>query len=85
MSVTRRFEMASPNPVPPYFLVVELSACVNDWNKVRWASWDNPIPVSATLKCRVNPPSGFGVADTWTETLPELVNLMALPIRFKRI
>ena len=36
-----------PSPVPPYFRVVELSACVNDWKSLACCSGEMPMPVSA--------------------------------------
>ena len=47
-AVTIWREIASPRPVPPYFRVVELSACVNGWNRRGSASWRMPMPVSVT-------------------------------------
>ena len=45
-----RLDTASPNPVPPYRRVVELSACVKA-RKIRLCcSSVSPIPVSATEK-----------------------------------
>ena len=43
---TRRFEMARPNPVPPYFRVVEASACTNRPKMHGNFSAGMPMPVS---------------------------------------
>src|SRR5579859_328054 len=48
-------EIANPSPVPPYFLVVEESNCVNTTNSLEIASFSIPMPVSLTEK--VNVPS----------------------------
>ena len=47
-AVTICLEIASPRPVPPYFRVVELSACVNGWNRRASDSGQMPMPVSVT-------------------------------------
>ena len=36
--------MANPSPVPPYFLVVESSACENAWNRRPTCTGVIPIP-----------------------------------------
>jgi predicted CXXCH cytochrome family protein len=43
-----RLLIASPSPVPPYFRVVDASACENSWNNLPICSDVMPIPVSAT-------------------------------------
>ena len=45
---TNCLQMASPSPVPPYFLVVEPSACTKGWNNFPNALGAIPMPVSAT-------------------------------------
>src|SRR5271166_193159 len=76
---TMRLDIASPKPVPPFFLVMALSACWNSWNSLAWSAAEMPGPVSRT--------------DTWNEPLfasalmatsPASVNLMALPTRLIR-
>ena len=42
ISRTSRRLITRPRPVPPYFLVVELSACVNDWNSLSCCSGRDP-------------------------------------------
>src|SRR3984893_15502345 len=37
-----------PRPVPPYFRVVDASACENSWNNLTICSGVMPMPVSAT-------------------------------------
>src|SRR6516162_6231987 len=45
---TRRFEMESPRPVPPYLRVVEVSAWENAWNSRALCSGVMPMPLSRT-------------------------------------
>jgi hypothetical protein len=45
---TRRLDMVNPSPVPPYFLVVELSAWLKAWKSFPFCSSVSPIPVSRT-------------------------------------
>ncbi len=42
--------MASPSPVPPYWRLVEASACWNASKIIRCFSGGMPMPVSATSK-----------------------------------
>src|SRR5216683_633498 len=53
--------MASPSPVPPYFRVVETSACWNAWK--RFWSWAGvmPTPVSDTRNDTQSLPSSVVV------------------------
>ena len=69
--------MASPSPLPPYFRVVELSACVNASNSVAWTSGAIPMPVSRTPTRSSTSPPGAAAAVTVTVTLPRSVNLTA--------
>src|SRR5690606_14105531 len=39
---TKRWEIAKPKPVPPYFLVVEASTCEKDLNNFFWSSFEIP-------------------------------------------
>ena len=48
ISSTRRLEIASPRPVPPYLRVVEASTWVKDWNSRSDPSGAMPMPVSRT-------------------------------------
>ena len=48
---TSRKEMVSPRPVPSYFRVIELSACVKASKIASCFSGAMPIPVSRTVKC----------------------------------
>ncbi len=48
MNSTSLLEMLRPSPVPPYFLVIELSACENAANILPILCVFNPIPVSKT-------------------------------------
>ena len=74
--------IAKPKPVPPYFRVVELSACSNDWNRRCCCSTFKPMPVSRTSKhkCALSPRASVArvVLCTINCTLPFSVNLMAL-------
>src|SRR5262249_20909184 len=45
---TMRFAIARPRPVPPFFRVVELSACWNSSKIFAWSASEIPGPVSAT-------------------------------------
>ena len=47
---TSRAQMARPRPVPPYFRVVELSACSNGRKIADCLSAGMPMPVSRTSK-----------------------------------
>ncbi len=50
MSSVNRLLIARPKPVPPYFLVVDASTWLNDWNSRPKASAGIPQPVSRTTK-----------------------------------
>src|SRR5580658_3743738 len=50
MSVTRRWLIARPRPIPPYRLVVAESAWLNARNSLAAASVSTPIPESITRK-----------------------------------
>ena len=78
---TRRVEMVSPNPVPPYFRVVEVSAWENGLKINSRLSSGIPTPVSATVNRQTQ--SAPSLVSTWTFTAisPLSVNLMALPTR----
>ena len=45
-----RLEIASPSPVPPLALVIELSACWNSWKSFCWSASEMPGPVSRTAR-----------------------------------
>ena len=45
---TIRLAMARPSPVPPFFRVLELSACWNSSKILAWSASEIPGPVSAT-------------------------------------
>jgi hypothetical protein len=44
------FEIVKPKPVPPNFLVVELSSCEKALKIFVWFSFKIPIPESSTAK-----------------------------------
>src|SRR3990172_3677641 len=75
-----RLAMESPRPVPPFFRVVELSACWNSSKIFCWSAGAIPGPVSDTET--TNSPSR---AIASIRTSPTSVNLMAFPTRFSRI
>ena len=50
MSSVNRLLIARPRPVPPYFLVVDASTWLNDWNSRSKRSAGIPQPVSRTTK-----------------------------------
>ena len=75
------FDIVRPNPVPPYFLVVELSAWTNELNSLAICSSDIPMPVSLTSIAIRSPPS-WVILLTPTVIFPFSVNLQALEIKF---
>ena len=83
--VASRCEMASPSPVPPYFRVVEPSACENAWKRRPWTSGGMPMPVSVTANAEQHGVSVLFDQRGAHHTSPCSVNLMALPTRLVRI
>ena len=81
---TRRQEIARPSPVPPYFRVVEPSACSNGEKIVDCFSGGIPMPVSATANRSPTSSPSRHARSTVTRTSPRSVNLTALPTRFTR-
>ena len=53
MSWQNLWLMARPRPVPPYFLLVELSACSKAWKSLPSCSGVMPMPLSLTMKLSV--------------------------------
>ncbi len=81
MSDTRRAQMVSPSPVPPYSRVVELSACEKASN-TRWCfSRGMPMPVSRTDTTRDASSPSAAVMRALRVTSPRWVNLTALERR----
>src|SRR3954464_6493155 len=76
-SSTMRREIDRPRPVPPFFLVAELSACWNSSKILPWSVVEMPGPLSFTAT--VNEPL---VELALMITAPVSLNLMALPTRF---
>ena len=74
--------MANPNPVPPYFLVVEESTCMNFSKSDPTFSGGMPMPVSFTETRIWAPFLSLRSHSTAIRTWPLAVNLMALPARF---
>src|SRR6266568_797829 len=70
--------MVRPRPVPPFFRVLELSACWNSSKTFCWSTAAIPGPVSDTAT--INVP--FAEV-TCTPTSPTSVNLIALPTRLR--
>ena len=81
--------MASPSPVPPYFFVVEASACMNGWKSRVICSSVMPMPVSDTRKLTPAAPFPSTTAElsraTESVIVPWSVNLLALESRLNRI
>ena len=65
-----RFEIASPNPVPPNLRVVEVSTCVKLSKIAIMRSAGIPIPVSDTVKWSAPDFGSTGSALTITVTSP---------------
>ncbi|MCG3168715.1 MAG: hypothetical protein CALGDGBN_00214 [Pseudomonadales bacterium] len=75
---------ASPRPVPPYFLVVEESACTKASKTLCNCSVVMPMPVSRTRsRSQSRPPRTNGAISS--VTVPSAVNLQALLSRFAKI
>ena len=74
------FDIVRPNPVPPYFLVVELSAWTKELNSLAICSSDMPIPVSLTSIDIKSPPSWFILSIL---TVTEEVNDYAVSLKEK--
>ena len=89
--------MYKPKPVPPYFLLVELSACWKLWNSFFLFSSEIPIPVSlismAKISLLANEPNlgllnsqfSFGALKFIATVPPFGVNFKALDRKFLRI
>ena len=58
---TMRLAIDRPSPVPPFFLVVELSACWNSSKILAWSASEMPGPVSRTAT--VNAPLAADALD----------------------
>jgi len=80
---SKRFEIVNPSPVPPYFLVVDGSACIKDSKILCWLSGEIPIPESRTKKRKEPVPGFFKSFGADVELyLAFSVNLMALLSKF---
>ncbi len=91
------FEMYKPRPVPPYFLLVELSACWKLWNSFFLLSSDIPIPLSFISIAKiswlaneassglVNSQFSLGVSKVMATVPPFGVNFKALDKKFFKI
>ena len=75
ISSTRRFEIASPSPVPPKRRVVEASTWLNEVNSWSIRSGGIPIPVSRTASSTRYEPGPVSSASTSTTTSPALGEL----------
>ncbi len=82
MSDTKREEIARPSPVPPYSLVVEVSACSNSEKMSFCFSRGMPMPESITWKINSTPPSKISEFSMTSLTEPCWVNFKALITRF---
>ena len=78
---TRRWQMASPSPVPPKRRVVEASACEKPLKMWPWFSGEMPMPLSLTATSSSTSSSVRSIARRRSTTWPTLVNLIALPPR----
>lgn len=77
MSCTSFALMESPSPVPPYFLVVEVSSCPKGAKIRSMASGSMPMPVSVTLIFRrTDSPLSF----SWTGPLGAEFRLVGLDL-----
>ena len=79
--LTSSFVMESPSPVPPYFLVIDASACVKLLKSLSLSSGESPIPVSTTIKNSSTTSSIFVFNVISMPTYPCSVNLTALDTR----
>ena len=80
--VTIRFDIASPRPVPPYFLDVLLLVCTNDSKRRDCCSGDTPIPVSETVISTTHSSPDISRSRAGRPTCPPAdVNLAALESR----
>ena len=79
------FTIANPSPVPLWLRENELSIC-SKRSKILPRSFSGiPIPVSVTQKFRSKDVSVSLVTVVIRDTVPALVNFMALPIKFTNI
>ena len=76
--------MTSPNPVPPYLRVVDVSAWVKGWKSLSICSLFIPIPVSRTENCNVTWLSDCSISSVESTISPCSVNLIALSHRFTK-
>ncbi|MCY1523049.1 hypothetical protein D9M68_579320 [compost metagenome] len=82
---TRRLEITRPRPVPPAWRVIELSAWLKAWNRLRSSSSARPMPVSCTLMRSWARSALSSSTMARTTMVPLWVNLMALLTRLVRI
>src|SRR6185503_431514 len=78
-------EIARPSPVPPYFRVVDASACSKAWNRREICASVMPMPLSLTENCTSLLSGLSSSTRTATETSPCSVNLTALLQKLLRI
>ena len=81
---TRRLLIDNPSPVPPYFLVVDVSAWLNDLNNLDVCSSERPIPVSRTANLISTLVSPRVTSSVETTISPFSVNFTALLQRLIR-
>ena len=84
-SSTRDFVITKPNPVPPYFRVVESSSCLKGSNISSSFSETIPIPVSEISNCMLTPDSVSPIILQLNIISPFSVNFIALLRRLIRI
>ena len=87
-------EIDRPRPVPPYFRLVDVSACWNGSKMIWCLSGGMPMPVSLTEKKSTmsdwfrmswSRPQPLGATPMWSCTFPSEVNLKAFDSRLRRI
>jgi len=77
-------QIARPRPVPPYFRVVEPSACVKDSNRLARISGSIPMPVSFTENFTSTWWASFFNSSALMRISPRSVNLNELLTRLIR-
>ena len=79
---TRRFEIESPRPVPPYLRVREESPWAKGSKITDRSFLESPMPVSLISKCKIHFCGIAFLTLTIKRMLPSLVNLTAFDTKF---
>ncbi len=88
IACARRFEIASPSPVPPGWRAIVIELCSNSWNICEMNSAGRPTPVSVTLIAISQSPPDLpvsGANETQTPMPPVSVNLIAFDSKLSTI